>query len=44
MIAGLPWRTWLLAAAATLPGLWLALSFYRAHRADRPETGPSANA
>jgi hypothetical protein len=34
-LAGLPWATWLLFAAATLPGLLLALAFYLTHRARR---------
>ena len=33
--AGLPWTTWLLLAAATRPGLALALAFYLTHRARR---------
>ncbi len=34
-LAGLPWTTWLLLAAATLPGVLLALAFYLTHRARR---------
>ena len=34
-LAGLPWTTWLLFAAATLPGVILALAFYLTHRARR---------
>lgn len=33
-MAGLPALTWLLAAAAVLPGLIVALAFFRAHRDD----------
>lgn len=36
---GLPWETWLLAAAAVLPGLALAFAFHRAHRRTPPDTG-----
>ena len=43
VIAGLPWKTWFLAAAATLPGLFLALAFYRSHRNEPPEFGPGAH-
>lgn len=39
-MAGLPWQTWALAAAAVLPGLLLALAFHRAHRHD--EADPDA--
>jgi hypothetical protein len=35
LLAGLPWTTWLLLAAATLPGLALALAFYLTHRTRR---------
>jgi hypothetical protein len=35
LLAGLPWTTWLLFAAATLPGLALALAFYLTHRVRR---------
>jgi hypothetical protein len=35
VIAGLPWTTWLLLAAATLPAVLLALAFYLTHRARR---------
>lgn len=38
MILGLPWDAWLLIAASVLPGLGLAIAFYRAH------TGPDSNA
>ena len=34
MVAGLPWTTWLLLAAAVAPGLGLAIAFYRVHRDD----------
>jgi len=32
MIAGVPWQTCLLAAFAVLPGLGIALRFYRMNR------------
>ena len=32
MIAGFPAATWVLAAAAVLPGLGLVIAFRRAHR------------
>ena len=35
LLAGLPWTTWLLLVAATVPGLALALAFYLTHRARR---------
>jgi len=35
VIAGVPWTTWLLLAAATLPGVALALAFYLTQRARR---------
>lgn len=31
MIAGLSWGAWLLIAGSVLPGLLLAIAFYRAH-------------
>ena len=34
-LAGLPWATWLLLAAATVPGLLLVLAFYLTHRGRR---------
>ncbi len=41
MIAGLPFVTWILMAAATLGGLALILAHYRIHSsAERRETGP----
>ena len=39
MIAGLPWTTWALLAAAVAPGVGLAVAFQRAHRADRNPLG-----
>ncbi len=40
MIAGLPFPTWILMAAATLLGLILVLVNYRIHsRAEGPDTG-----
>jgi hypothetical protein len=32
MIAGLSWQTWLLAAAAVIPGPAITFSFYHAQR------------
>jgi hypothetical protein len=38
MIAGLSWQTWLLAAAAVIPGLAITFSFYHVQR-DRAADG-----
>jgi len=35
VIAGVPWTTWLLLAAATLPSVALVLAFYLTQRAPR---------
>jgi len=32
MMLGLPWQTWLLMAAAVVPGLWIATRLYRVDR------------
>jgi len=32
MMAGLPWQTWLLVAFAVVPGLAVAVHFYRVNR------------
>jgi len=38
MIAGLSWQTWLLAAAAVIPGLAITFSFYHVQRDRAYET------
>ncbi len=40
MIAGLPWTSWLLIAAATLPALTLALTAYIVHRGEPRSISP----